>query len=68
MEFRDPYYRYGLGEFTSTSKDAVISLLSLFGEANSMGIFLKEEDQIKLKFLMAMMTASKSSRKPTYAT
>lgn len=34
---------------------------SLVSEANSMGIVLEEEDQVKMKYLTASMTASRST-------
>lgn len=42
--------------------------LRLFAVANDMGTVLGEEDQVKMKCLMTMMTGSKSSGKLTYAT
>lgn len=39
----------------------------LFLEANIIGIVIKEEDRINLKFLMIMMTTLKSLGKSTYA-
>lgn len=46
-------------EFTQTLEAAgCFTLLPLFDKVNAMGIFFEEEDWIKSKFLMTVMTAT----------
>lgn len=42
-------------------------MLLMFGEANSIGFVLLEEDEVKVRYLTSTMTASKTSGKFTYA-
>lgn len=57
------------GEFTPTLEDlARQTMLSLFVEANTMGIILEGDDQTKLKYLTFDMAASKALGKLTSAT
>lgn len=45
-------------EFTPTLEDVNrLALLPIFGKVNTMGIVLEEDDQEKLKYLIATMTA-----------
>lgn len=41
--------------------------VSLFGEANTMGFVLDEDDQMKLTYQRATMTALRSYEKSNYA-
>lgn len=43
-----------------------LTLLALFGEPNALGLVLREEHQMKLKYLTATKTASRSSMKSTF--
>lgn len=46
------------GEFTLTLKDeAPLTMLSMFGNNNTMGVALKGEEEKKLLFLATVMTA-----------
>lgn len=68
---RGPYYLSGPGGIyivVTSGECHRLTHLVLFGGANSTGVKLEGEDQVKLKYLVAAITASRSSRKSTYVT
>lgn len=46
----------------------LLTYLPLFGRENTMAIVLDTNNQVHLKYLMMVMTASRSSKKSTYTT
>lgn len=43
-------------------------MMPMFGEANVVGVVLEEESGVKLRYPTSVRTASRASRKSTYAT
>lgn len=68
MEYRNPHtFVVAWGKFTQTLEDVShFTLLPLFGKGNTIRVVLEEENQIKLKFLMAAMTTSRILGNLTY--
>lgn len=47
---------------------AWLTMLSMFGEANAVEMVLKEDEHVKLKYLITIMTTSRTFGKSSYAT
>lgn len=68
VEHGDPYLHGNLWRFyTNFGGCSSVNTLSVFDEANAMGIELYGDDQLMM-YLSTTMTASRSSKKSTYAT
>lgn len=67
MEFRHPHLRCSLGRVHLNFRGCEAHLPSYVWQGETMQILLEEEDQVKLKYLITTMIASRSSRKSTYA-